>query len=224
MEDRVVYRVGAWGAIIGGALAIVANAFGPRPDSDALGDLRATVDVARSSGRWEITMIGIIVISVLILLALYALTRSVDGTPASGWGRLAWGTAVAGVAVGIAAHAVYASLSRGADAIAPEVLDGVALVADGLFSAWAIVLFGATPVLYGLALRRSVAYPSWLGWGTIGGGIVGLVAGIDHAFGGATSASMVLFGVGAAVFALAVMSTGVVLLRRVSAGAIVSPM
>lgn len=222
MEDRAVYRVGAWGAIIGGVLAIVVNAFGPRPDPDAVGDLGATVDVATSNGRWEITMVGIIVVSILILLALYALTRSVDGSPASGWGHLAWGTAVVGVTIGIAAHATYAGLHRGADMVSPDVLDGVALVADGLFAAWAITLFGATPLLYGLALRRSVDYPTWLGWATIGGGILGLIAGFTHAFAGATAASVVLFGVGAAIFALAILWVGVLLLRRVSAGALVS--
>ncbi len=181
-----------------------------------MSDLRATVEMAATSGRWELTMVGIIVASLLLLLAFVALTRSIDGTPAAGWGRLAWSTALVGVTIGIAYHAIYSSLRRGTEVIGADVLDGVALIGDGLFAAWAITLFGAAALFYGLAMAASRSYPAWLGWVTVAGGIIGLVAGFSHAFAGAGSASRLLFAISAGVFSLVILYVGVLLLRRSS--------
>ena len=162
MEDQAVYRVGAWGAIVGGILAIVVNLLGPRSDSGDVGDLQATVNTAATSGRWEITMVGIVVVSLLILLAFFALTRSISDSPGEAWARLGWGFGLAGITIGIATHAIYAGLHRGAETMGADTLGGVALVADGLFFAWAITLFGAAALFYGLALAASRPIPP--GW------------------------------------------------------------
>lgn len=216
MEERIVYRVGAWGAIIGGILAILVNVFRQGRSSDAVSHLRSTVDMAATSGRWELTMVGIIVASLLLLLAFFALTQSVDDSRASAWGRLAWVTALVGTTIGIAYHAIYTGLQRGAEVMRAEALDSVALVGDGLYSAWAITLFGATALFYGLAMATSSRYPTWLGWVTVAGGVAGLVTGFMHAFAGVTSTSRLLFAISAGVFSLVVLYVGVLLLRRSS--------
>lgn len=198
MEDRIVYRVGAWGAIIGGILAIVVNVF--RTEHATESHLRA--------------MIVIIVLSLLILLGLFALTRSIDGAPASAWGRLAWGTALIGITFSIASHAIYAALDRDHELMGADVLHGVELIADSLFFAWAITFFGATALFYGLAIAASPSYPTWLGWVTAAGGVVGLVTGFMHAFAGATSTSELLFAISAGLFSLIIIYVGVLLLRR----------
>lgn len=221
MEDRIVYRVGAWGAIVGGILAIVVNLLGPRSDSGDVGDLQATVDTAAASGRWEITMVGIVVVSLLILLAFFALTRSIGESPGEAWARLGWGFGLVGISLGIATHAIYSGLHRGAEALGAEALGGVALVADGLFFAWAITLFGAAALFYGLALAASRSYPTWLGGVTVGGALIGLLAGFMHAFAGTTSTSLLLFGISAGVFSLVILYVGVLMLRRSST--VVSP-
>lgn len=207
MEDRIVYRVGAWGAIIGGILAIVVNVFRTE---------HATVSHQRA-------MIGIIVLSLFILLGFFALTRSIDGAPASAWGRLAWGTALIGVTFSVASHAIYAALDRDHDLLGADVLDGVELIADSLFFAWAITNFGAAALLYGVAMATSASYPTWLGWVTVAGGVVGLVAGFMHAFAGATSTSRLLFAISAGVFSLIIIYVGVLLLRRSSAAVALAP-
>lgn len=198
MEDRIVYRVGAWGAIIGGILAIVVNVFRTE---------HATVSHQRA-------MIGIIVLSLLLLLGFFALTWSTDDTPASAWGRLAWGTALIGVTFSIASHAIYTALDRDHDLMGANVLDGVELIADSLFFAWAITFFGATALFYGLAMTMSASYPTWLGWVSVAGGVVGLVTGFMHAFAGATSTSQLLFALSAGLFSLVIIYVGVLLLRR----------
>ncbi|MGA7271869.1 MAG: hypothetical protein WB239_12425 [Acidimicrobiia bacterium] len=200
MEDRIGYRVGAWGAIIGGTLAIVVNVF--RPEHATANHLRA--------------MVGIIVVSLLFLPAFFALTRSIDNAPASGWARLAWGVALVGVTFSIASHAIYAALDRSHDVMGAGTLDGVELVADSLFFVWAITFFGATALLYGLAMARSSGYPTWLGWVTMSGGVVGFVAGFTHAFSGATSATESLFAISAGVFSLVILYVGILLLQQSS--------
>lgn len=201
MDDRVLYRVGAWGAIIGGILAIVVNVFRPEHATES----------------HQLAMIGIIVLSLLLLLGFFALTWSIDGAPASAWGHLAWGFALIGVTFSIASHAIYAALDRDHDLMGAEVLDGVELIADSLFFAWAITFFAATALLYGLAMATSRSYPTWLGWVTVAGGVVGLVTGFMHAFAGATSTSKLLFAISAGVFSLVIIYMGVLLLRRSSA-------
>lgn len=216
MDDRIIYRVGAWGAIIGGILAIMVNVFRQGRRSDAVSHLRSTVDMAATSGRWELTMVGIIVASLLLLLAFFALTRSIDDSPASAWGRLGWVTALVGTTIGISYHAIYTGLQRGAEVMRAEALDSVALVGDGLYFVWAITLFGTTALFYGLAMATSRSYPTWLGWVTAAGGVVGLVTGFMHAFAGATSASKLLFAMSAGVFSLVILYVGVLLLRQSS--------
>lgn len=92
-------------------------------------------------------------------------------------------------------------------------LDSVALVGDGLRVAWAITLFGAAALFYGLAMAASRNYPTWLGWVTVVGGLVGLLAGFTYAFAGATSASKLMFAISAGVFSLVLLYVGVLLLR-----------
>lgn len=200
MEERIVHRVGAWAAIAGGIGAIAVNVF--RAEHGTASHQRA--------------MIGIIVVSLLFLLAFFALTRSIEDPPGSAWGRLAWGTGLVGLTFSIASHAIYAAMDRSHDLMEAGTLDGVELIADSLFFAWAITFFGATALFYGLAMARSSGYPTWLGWVTIGGGIVGLVTGFMHAFDGATSTSELLFAISAGVFSLVIVFVGVLLLRRPS--------
>lgn len=221
MEDRIVFRVGAWGAIVGGILAIVVNVLGPRPDSGDVSDLQATVNVAATSGKWETTMVGIVVVSLLMLLAFFALTRSIGDSPGEAWARLGWAFGLVGITIGIATHAIYTGLHRGAEAMGGDALGGVALVADGLFFAWAITLFGAAALCYGLALAASEVYPTWLGGVTMAGALVGLLAGFMHAFDGSTSTSLLLFGISAGVFSLVIIYVGIRLLRQSTAA--VSP-
>jgi len=199
MEDTIVYRVGAWGAIIGGVLAILVNVFRPE----------------HATASHQFAMISVVVLSLLILLGLVALTRSMDDSPAaSAWAGFGWAFGLVGVTFSIASHAIYAALDRDHDLLGAGVLGGVELVADSLFFVWAISFFGATALFYGLAMATSAIYPTWLGWVTVAGGVVGLVTGFMHAFAGATSTSQLLFAISAGVFSLVIIYLGVLLLRR----------
>lgn len=204
MEDRIVYRVGAAGATSGGVLAIVVNVF------------RAE----HGTAIHQFAMISVVVLSLLILLGLVALTRSMDDSPAaSAWAGFGWAFGLLGVTFSVASHVIYAALDRDHDLMGVDVLDGVELIADSLLFAWTISFFGATALFYGLAMASSSRYPSWLGWVTVGSGMVGFVSGFGHAFAGATSTSQLMFAISAGIFSLVIIYVGVLLLRRSSATA-----
>jgi hypothetical protein len=54
----------------------------------------------------------------------------------------------------------------------------------GVFSAWIILFFGATFIVYGLAVALSGNFPKWLGWVAAVLGLVSLVVGFYQAYDG----------------------------------------
>ncbi len=218
MEDRTVFRVGAWAAIIGGILAVVVNVFAPRPAADDLGDPTALLDVVATSSAWELIQIGVVVALLLILAGFYAVTKSVKDAPASAWAHFGLGAAVIGTTIGVAAFAINASFGQAVDAVGVDALASAAVISGGLFNAWVITFFGLTALLYGLALAASDEYPSWLAWVTVLAGLVGLVTGFMDAFAGATEVStFVLFPISSGVLTLVIIYLGVLLLGKASA-------
>ena len=220
MEDRTVFRVGAWAAIIGGILAVVVNVFAPRPAADDLGDPTALLDVVGTTSNWELIQIGVVVAVLIILAAFYAVTKSVRDAPASAWARFGLGAAVIGTTIGVATFAVNASFASGVDSVGADAMASAVVISGGLFDAWVITYFGLAALLYGLALAASNEYPSWLGWVTILAGVVGLVTGFIDAFAGATEAStFVLFPISSGLLTLVIIYLGVLLLGKASASA-----
>ncbi len=218
MEDRTVFRVGAWAAIIGGILAVVVNVFAPRPAADDLGDPTALLDVVATTSAWELIQIGVVVALLIILAGFYAVTESVKDAPASAWARFGLGAAVIGTTIGVAAFAINASFGQAVDAVGVDALASAAVISGGLFNAWVITYFGLAALLYGLALAASSEYPSWLGWVTVLAGLVGLATGFIDAFAGATEVStFVLVPISSGLLTLVIIYLGVLLLGKASA-------
>lgn len=220
MEDRTVLRVGAWAAIVGGILAVLVNVFAPRPSGADLGDPAAQVELAATTSGWELIQVGVLVALLILLAAFYAITRSIEDTPAKGWARLGLGAVVLATTIGVAGFAINVGLADGADVLGADILAGVAFVVGGLFTGWVLAYFGLAAGLYGIALTTSSAYPTWLGWITSLAGLVGLVAGFMNFFAGATEVSFfVLFPVSSGLLTLVVLYVGVLLFRKASAPA-----
>jgi hypothetical protein len=220
MEDKTVFRVGGWAAIIGGILAVVVNVFAPRPAADDLGDPTALLDVVATSSAWELIQIGVVVALLIILAGFYAVTKSVKDAPASAWASFGLGAAVVGTTIGVATFAINANLASGLDSVGADALASAAVITGGLFNVWVITYFGLAALLYGLALAASDEYPSWLGWVTVLAGLVGLVTGFIDAFAGATEVStFVLFPISSGVLTLVIIYLGVLLLGKATANA-----
>lgn len=131
----------------------------------------------------------------LISVFLIALHRTMlNGWPGAlsrlgYFGTLA-GTAVMTVLVGVdglaskAIHDAWAAASGPEKAVALRIAEAVEEVDVGIFSMWIILFFGATFIVYGLAVAMSNNFPKWLGWVATVLGLVSLVVGFYQAYDG----------------------------------------
>lgn len=214
MEDRTVFRVGGWAGIIGGILAILVNVFYPRPESANLGDPVAYLQLADAQA-WEWLHLALIATLLIILAVFYAVTKTIDDGPASAWARFGLGAVVIGTAIALAGFGIQATFGQGLDELGADALASGAYIGGGLLNVWVITYFGLGALLYGLAIAASKAYPSWLGWVTALGGLVGIVSGAVDIVAGPNSAStFVLFPISSGILTLVIIYLGVLLLRR----------
>ena len=88
MSDRSLFRWGGLAAVAGAVLAIVFNLLHPRIsqfDDPVVPELEAV----SGSDAWVGIHLGILLASLLIFFGLFALARSVKGSPGEGLGRVA---------------------------------------------------------------------------------------------------------------------------------------
>ena len=88
---------------------------------------------------------------------------------------------------GIASKAIHDAWAAapGADkAVALRIAEAMENVDVGIFSAWIILFFGATFILYGLAVAMADNFPKWLGWAAAALGVVALGVGFYQAYDG----------------------------------------
>lgn len=191
MLDRSVLRLGGGAAMTGAVVGLVFNLLHPRA-GDALDDAAAELALISDDGMWQFThyMLGISV--VLGLAAILVIGRSFPDQPAASWGLLAAGVGIASTvmllsAVALDGFAMERLASAGADAAGAEVLQSAtfALLTIGI-GTW----FGLTPMLFGIAMLSSLAYPRWLAYIALGGGTLGFITGTIQWFSGPTTLTM----------------------------------
>jgi hypothetical protein len=181
-------RIGGMAGIAGGVLGIIANVLHPRLAPNDLGKPDKMLDMVSGYSLWLIDHLAVVVAALLGLLALVAIARSMLHTPAQPWARLALFAAIATGAVGVVAFSIDGSVVAGiarewaatSGAARADVLNRFALIQyfdTAFFSMTVFGLFGATQLLFGLALRKSGIYAGWLGLSAIVGGVIGLVSG-----------------------------------------------
>lgn len=220
MNDRTLFRWGSWAAIVGAVVALVSNLLHPRIDE--FGDVVATeLQAVADSDAWIPIHLGILLGSLLITFALFALARSMKGGPGEGMARVALGSLLISAPVGIVTLGVdgYA-MKEVADGLAggdPAAAATIVHIGWALFMAFTITFIGITPALFGLAVVADPAYPSGLGWGAAllgllvaGDGVVGMLAGPSSAF-------FIVFTVGSGLLTVWVLALGVLLGRRATA-------
>ncbi len=147
------------------------------------------------SERWVLVHLVIVVGLILMLGALVALSRSLEGGVP---GALAWlGSiaAVAGVTVGmilVIVDGVAAKHLAAAWEVAPPEEEAVAVrvvVAEeainfALAALFNILFAGVTFILLGLAVAWSGEYPGWLGWVAVVAGVGSVPVGLVQAYTG----------------------------------------
>jgi hypothetical protein len=187
-----IFRIGAVAGIVGSLLAMVGNLLHPATPT---GNPEGVARTIAQSDNWVLVHLVIVVGLILMLGALVALSRSIEGGVP---GALAWlGSiaAVAGVTVGmilVIVDGVAAKHLADAWEVAPPEEAAAALrvvVAEeainfALASLFNILFAGVTFILLGLAVALSGEYPGWLGWVVVVAGFGSVAVGLVQAYTG----------------------------------------
>jgi hypothetical protein len=83
-----------------------------------------------------------------------------------------------------ATHDAWAAAPEAEKAVALRVAEAMENIDVGIFSVWIILFFGATFILYGLAVAMSDNFPKWMGWVAVVLGLVSLVLGFYQSYDG----------------------------------------
>src|SRR5215216_3134436 len=189
-EQRGIFRIGAVAGIVGALLAMVGNLLHP---ATPIGDPEGVARTIAQSQRWVLVHLVIVVGLILMLGALVALSRSIEGGVP---GALAWlGSiaAVAGVTVGVilvivdgvaAKHLADAWEAAPPDeaAAALRVVVAEEAINFALASLFNILFAGVTFIVLGLAVAWSGEYPGWLGWVVGVAGVGSVPVGLVQAY------------------------------------------
>ncbi|HZD72115.1 MAG TPA: hypothetical protein VFA45_25335 [Actinomycetes bacterium] len=225
MPPRRALRIGAVAAVGGGTLALAGNILHPR-EPGQLDDAESLLAVAARSDIWVIDHLVILIAVTLLLLALYALSRSFTGEPARSWARFAWAMAAVG---GVFALALMLAEATAMAALADTWANGSGTERDVALAAGSAIvelsltlsvggmlfLFGAAPLLFGLAMLNSDDYGPWLGWVGVLFGSLGVVTGVMQVLTRlATLTQFVLFPIAAVAITLWIVYLGVLMWRK----------
>jgi hypothetical protein len=139
----------------------------------------------------------------LIFVALFALSRSLQGEPIGWLADLAFFVSVAALAAAAVLQAIdgvalkvmvdrWAATPPAPPEQKQSAFDAALAVRQIEIGAAAFVgiLFGTAAVLFGIALAASARYPAWLGWLAMIGGAGTLAGGLLTAFTGFSPAAM----------------------------------
>jgi hypothetical protein len=222
VDDRTLFRLGSWAAIIGGVVAIVTNILHPRPENfdDPIAE---QLRLLAESDSWVAIHLGLLAGFLLIVFGLFALARSMKGGPGEGIARVALGsllisTPVAVFGLMLETYTMPAISDAGGGAAATA----VGHLGWAAFMYVATLALGVTPVLFGLAITRDGGYPAWLGWVAFLFGLVSIGAGVTGLLDGDSSGFQLVFAISSGILTLWVIAVGVLLGRR-AAGPVTVP-
>jgi hypothetical protein len=219
-SDAHLGRVGGISAIVGVAVLFLGTMLHPM---DALpSDAPAAFTEYALDRFWVATHLGQLVGVVLIATGFVALSWKLRAGHGGAWALLAGLATIASVSLAGALQAVdgvalkfavdrWSASAEGARAAAFEAAYAVRLVEIGLASLMEM-FFGATVLLYGIALVLSTAGPTWLGVFGILAGAATVISGLVKAHTGfselamatsmPSSLSVLLWSIGVGVFLL----------------------
>src|SRR5215203_4560910 len=192
LEEWSIFRIGAVAGIVGSLLAMVGNLLHPATPT---GNPEGVARTIAQSERWVLVHLVIVVGLILMLGALVALSRSIEGGLPGALSQLGYVAAVAGVTVGVVVvivDGVAAKYLADAWQVAPPDQAAAALrvvlaeeaINFAIAALFNILFAGVTFILLGLAVAWSGEYPRWLGWVAVVAGIVSVPVGLVQAYTG----------------------------------------
>src|SRR5829696_9776975 len=191
-EEGSIFRVGSVAGIVGSLLAMVGNVLHP---ATPIGDPEGVARTIAQSERWVLVHLVIVVGLILMLGALVALSRSIEGGLPGALSQLGYVAAVAGVTVGVVVvivDGVAAKYLADAWQVAPPDQAAAALrvvlaeeaINFAIAALFNILFAGVTFILLGLAVAWSGEYPGWLGWVAVVAGVGSVPVGLVQAYTG----------------------------------------
>jgi hypothetical protein len=190
LEKWSIFRIGAVAGIVGSLLAMVGNLLHPATPT---GNPEGVAHTIAQSENWVLVHLVIVVGLILMLGALVAISRSIEGGLPGAVAQLGSVAAVAGVTVGVilvivdgvaAKHLADAWEAAPPDeaAAALRVVVAEEAINFALASLFNILFAGVTFILLGLAVASSGEYPGWLGWVVVVAGVGSVPVGLVQAY------------------------------------------
>ena len=184
--EKALLRISGVSAIVGPILF-----FGlllVKPGTDWKTEPEAFLQMTAESNLWVGVHIGVIFAGLLNVGGLTGLYRSFAAGASAAWARLGFATVLAGTSVLLVFVGTYGiafphvakggvNASEVEKAAAFLVVLAAYEIAQALIAVYFMVFFGVTFVLYGLAVATGTAYPRWLGWLAVVGGVGGMLDG-----------------------------------------------
>ena len=219
--DPPLARIGAVAALVGAVLFFLAGLL--HPSTSAPSDLPAAFAEYAGSSYWVAIHLGQFVGGALMGIALVALGATLESGRPAAWARIGLASVVASIAVNAANQAVHGvsnhvMVQRLAAAIGEtpalifEAAFAVRQIEVGLTSYFSL-LFGATLVIFGLAMLLSARYPNWLAVIGLLGGLGAVVIGLEQSSNGFSDLALNLFMIVGVVDLIWVSLTGVFMWR-----------
>src|SRR5215203_4431135 len=192
LEEWSIFRIGAVAGIVGSLLAMVGNLLHPATPT---GNPEGVARTIAQSERWVLVHLVIVVGLILMLGALVALSRSIEGGLPGALSQLGYVAAVAGVTVGVilvivdgvaAKHLADAWEAAPPDqaVAALRVVLAEEAINFAIAALFNILFAGVTFILLGLAVAWSGEYPVWLGWVVVVAGVGSVLVGLVQAYTG----------------------------------------
>jgi hypothetical protein len=215
-------RIGAACAIAGSVLLCIGTFLHPM-EADA-NDARAAFTEYAADHLWVTSHLMQLLGVALMVAALLLLAQQLESAQGRSWSRLAAGGATANLAITMALQAVDGiALKRMVDAwtTAPvsqkaaifQAAFAVRQVEIGLASMLSLV-FGATILLYGVALLLDRTYPKWVGGVALVGGVPVTTSGAVMAYTGFSGLAMAINMPATFLLLLWMLALGVLMWRR----------
>jgi hypothetical protein len=221
MSNVSATRVAGATAIVGGVVALVGNALGPRFNDD---DVVVYRKIAHST-RFTVSGVIVLVAVLLVTAAMVGFARSAGSSEFAYYGRLA--AVVGGSLAILQTGAELYGYKQQAEAFASAndhnvvsafwATNAMDHLSSSMFAVWTLVLLGIAPALIAAAFVRSrgLGPVASMRLGAVGliGGLVCIVVGVGSLLHGDQSVFDIPFAIGSVLVTIWVIGTGVVLWR-----------
>jgi hypothetical protein len=225
MTQKTLCKLGAAGAILGAVITQASGIMHPVETSDLFNASLHVPEVA-ANNTWVYVYFGFTVGFILLFTGLIAIAESIKDEPAASWAKIALGLAGASTALSLIFFVLdgfsmkviaVALVAAGNDPAALAASAAVDRIGRAYHGMWTFFTWGLTPLVYGITVFKSNAYPKWIGFLPMLGGTVALVTGAIILINDFTLGLLPPFYISILLFNVFMIIMGVMLWKKASA-------